>query len=315
MKTFDVTIAGDINLDLILYGLPAQMPEERELLADDFKLTLGGSSAILAHNLAALGCKVGLIGKVGHDEMGSIALGRLRQAGVDLSRCIEAVDATQTGVTVLLHHGTSRHILTYLGTMAELRAEDLDVQYLADSKHFHISSFFLQKALQKGLPELCRSLRSRGLTVSLDTNDDPDNRWGDAFSSMLPVVDILLPNEEEARRMARHDDLSEAIDWLAQRVPIVAVKCGSRGAIVQQQRQRWEIPPATVSPVDTIGAGDSFNAGFLSRFVQGVSLEACAAMGNLAAAISTLKPGGTESFRDPELLQRLRRGEGVAYQG
>lgn len=106
--------------------------------------------------------------------------------------------------------------------------------------------------------------------------------------------------------MAHQDDLSEAIHWLAERVPIVAVKCGRRGAIVQRQKQRSEIPAATVTPVDTIGAGDSFNAGFLSRFVKGDSLEACAVMGNLAASISTLRPGGTESFRDPDLLQQLR---------
>ncbi|MEG9436404.1 carbohydrate kinase family protein [Edaphobacter sp. HDX4] len=307
MKTFDVTIAGDINLDLILYGLPRQMPTERELLAKDFKLTLGGSSGILAHNLALLGSRVGLVGKVGRDEMGVVALDRLQQAGVDLSHCIQAVDGTQTGVTILLHHGSVRHILTYPGTMAELTTEELDVDYLAQAKHFHVSSFFLQKGLQRGLPGLCRNLRDQGMTVSLDTNDDPENLWGDAFTAMLPVIDVLLPNEDEARRMAHRDDLGEAIEWLAERVPIVAVKCGAQGSIVQQGQQRWTIPAAAVTPVDTIGAGDSFDAGFLSRFVQGDSPEACAAKGNLAAAISTLRPGGTEAFRDPELLGRVKQ--------
>lgn len=309
MKSFDVTIAGDINLDLILYGLPRQMPTERELLAKDFKLTLGGSSAILAHNLAALGSRVGLVGKVGRDEMGVVALDRLQQAGVDLSHCIQSVDGTSTGVTILLHHGSVRHILTYPGTMADLTTEELDVDYLAQAKHFHVSSFFLQKGLQHGLPELCRNLREQGMTVSLDTNDDPDDQWGEAFSAMLPVIDVLLPNEDEARRMAHKDDLSEAVTWLAERVPIVAVKCGARGAVVQQGKWRWEVPAATATPVDTIGAGDSFDAGFLSRFVQGEALEACAAKGNLAAAISTLRPGGTEAFRDPELLSRVKQPE------
>jgi sugar/nucleoside kinase (ribokinase family) len=147
------------------------------------------------------------------------------------------------------------------------------------------------------------------MTVSLDTNDDPENLWGDAFTAMLPVIDVLLPNEDEARRMARRDNLGEAIEWLAERVPIVAVKCGAQGSIVQQGQQRWTIPPAAVTPVDTIGAGDSFDAGFLSRFVQGDSPEACAAKGNLAAAVSTLRPGGTEAFRDPELLSRVKQSE------
>jgi sugar/nucleoside kinase (ribokinase family) len=306
MKSFDVTIAGDINLDLILYGLPKQMPLERELLARDFKLTLGGSSAILAHNLSALGSKVGMIGKVGRDEMGVLALERLQHAGVDLSHCLQATDGTQTGVTILLHHGAARHILTYLGTMADLRAEELDPDYLLQARHFHVSAFFLQKSLQSGLPALCRNLRSQGMSVSLDTNDDPDDLWGEAFLAMLPEIDLLLPNEDEARRMARTEDLSQAIQWLAERVPVVAVKCGSKGAIVQRGNQRWEIPATIVEPVDTIGAGDSFDAGFLSRYIKGEQMEACAWAGNQAAALSTLRPGGTEAFRDPELLSRIR---------
>lgn len=306
MKSFDVTIAGDINLDLILYGLPQQMPLERELLARDFKLTLGGSSAILAHNLSALGSKVGMIGKVGRDEMGVLALDRLRQAGVDLSRCIQTGDGMQTGVTILLHHGSARHILTFLGTMAELRTEELDLDYILQAPHFHVSAFFLQKGLQSGLPALCRTLREHGMTVSLDTNDDPDDLWGEAFLAMLPQIDLLLPNEDEARRMARTEDLSQAINWLAERVPIVAVKCGSKGAIVQRGNQRWEVPTTLVEPVDTIGAGDSFDAGFLSRFVKGEPLDACAWAGNHTAATSTLRAGGTEAFRDPELLNRIR---------
>jgi len=306
MKSFEVIIAGDINLDLILYGLPKQMPLERELLARDFKLTLGGSSAILAHNLSALGSKVGMIGKVGRDEMGALALDRLKHAGVDLSQCIQTTEGTQTGVTILLHHGSARHILTYLGTMAELRAEELNLEYLLQARHFHVSAFFLQKGLQSGLPSLCRTLREQGVSVSLDTNDDPDDIWGEPFLAMLPEIDLLLPNEDEARRMARTEDLSQAIHWLAARVPIVAVKCGSKGAIVQRGTQRWEIPATLVEPVDTIGAGDSFDAGFLARFLRGESLEACARAGNQAAAISTLRPGGTEAFRDPELLERVR---------
>ncbi|HEU4636342.1 MAG TPA: carbohydrate kinase family protein [Edaphobacter sp.] len=306
MKSFDVTIAGDMNLDLILYGLPRQMPLERELLARDFKLTLGGSSAILAHNLSALGSRVGMIGKVGRDEMGVLALERLQHAGVDLSHCIQTTDGTQTGVTILLHHGAARHILTYLGTMAELRTEELDADYLLQARHFHVSAFFLQKGLQSGLPALCRNLREQGMSVSLDTNDDPDDLWGEAFLAMLPQIDLLLPNEDEARRMARTEDLSQAVLWLAERVPVVAVKCGSRGAIVQRGSQRWEIPATTVEPVDTIGAGDSFDAGFLSRYVKGEPLDACAWAGNQTAAVSTLRPGGTEAFRDPELLSRIR---------
>ncbi|MBS1799511.1 MAG: carbohydrate kinase family protein [Acidobacteria bacterium] len=300
---FDVTIAGDINLDLILYGVDRGMPVEREIIASDFQMTLGGSAAIVAHNLAALDSQVGFIGKLGTDDLGEIALQRLLEIGVDTRCCVRNSGATQTGVTILLHHGTSRHILTYLGTMAEMTVADLNIDYLSDSKHFHISSFFLQKNLQRTLPALCRELRRRGLTVSLDTNDDPDDTWGDQFRAMLPCVDILLPNEEEAKKMSRKDNLQEAVAWLNEQVPIVVVKCGAQGALLKTSSLLLEIPPLAVSPVDTIGAGDSFNAGFLSQFVKGQNLEDCVAVGNTAAALSTLRSGGTEAFRDREFMQ------------
>jgi sugar/nucleoside kinase (ribokinase family) len=305
MKSFDVAIAGDINLDLILYGVPQEIPVERELLADRFCMTLGGSAAITAHNLAALKCRVGMIGKTGPDTLGDDALGRLIDRGVDVSRCIKGDRESQTGVTFLLPHDRVRHIVTYPGTIAELTVGDLDKDYVSQAKHFHVSSFFLQKKLQKDLPEFCRALRVQGMTVSLDTNDDPEDAWGENLSAMFSEIDLLFPNDDEARRVAHNDDLSEAIRWLARQVPVVAVKCGRDGAIVQAGETRWEIPAEAVTPVDTIGAGDSFNAGFLSRFIHSDSLDLCAKVGNNAAALSTLRAGGTESFRDDALVATL----------
>ena len=105
MQDLDITIAGEINLDLILYGLPREIPVEREVLATGFEATLGSSSAILAHNLAALGIATGFVTRVGRDELGEIALKRLAESGVDISRVIHATGPTLTGITILLHHG------------------------------------------------------------------------------------------------------------------------------------------------------------------------------------------------------------------
>ena len=151
LSNFDIVIAGEINLDLILYGLPEQMATERELLAHAFSMTLGSSSAILAHNLAALGSRVGFITKVGDDELGQLALARLGAAGVDLTRTVRSAGAG-SGVTVILPHERDRHILTYLGTISELRVEDLDFAYLGSARHFHMSSLFLQRALTAHVP-------------------------------------------------------------------------------------------------------------------------------------------------------------------
>jgi sugar/nucleoside kinase (ribokinase family) len=304
-KRFDVTIAGEINLDLIFYGFPEVMPVERELLANDFRLTLGSSSAILAHNLAALGVSVGFITRLGDDALGAIALERLAEKGVDITRVKRISGGTSTGVTVLLNHDGKRHILTYPGTMSEMVAADLDMPYLASGRHFHLSSLYLQKALQPDLLRICRELKAEGLTLSLDTNDDPDDKWGGALDELLGIVDIFLPNDDEACRISGKADAESAIEALAKRVPLVAVKCGKRGALVQTGNQRWHVPAEVVTPIDTIGAGDSFNAGFLAAYLRGETPNACAAFGNRTAALSTQRPGGTESFRDSSLIEKL----------
>lgn len=297
----DVTIAGEINLDLILYGLPVTLPLERELLATGFQSTLGSSSAILAHNLGVLGAKVGFITRVGNDALGSIALDRLRESGVDVSRTTHDDERT-TGLTVLLHHGESRRILTWPGTMSEMNFSHLDEPYLAGSRHFHISSLFLQRALAPDLPALFRRLKSAGLTLSLDTNDDPEDRWEGVLDELLDLIDILLPNEAEACRIAKRASLNEALEVLGARIPCIAVKCGQRGCVVQTQEKRFDVPGLAVSAVDTIGAGDSFNAGFLFAWLHGLPPEVCGRAGNISGALSTLRPGGTEAFREGKLV-------------
>jgi sugar/nucleoside kinase (ribokinase family) len=299
-KRFDITIAGEINLDLILYGLPEDMPVERELLGSGFKVTLGGSSSILAHNLAMLGSRVGFVTQIGRDEMGEIALSRLAESGVDLSQVVH-LDRVDTGVTLLLPHGQRRHILTYMGAMAEMTVADLNLAYLTSAHHFHLSSLFLQTGLQPGLSVLFDQLKAAGMTISLDTNDDPSNTWGGILDSLLDKIDILLPNEGEMIRIAGKSTLEEALDVMSLRAPLIVVKCGSKGAVVQQGNKRNWVSPLRVEVVDTIGAGDSFNAGFLNAYLKGLDPLQSAAMGNITGALSTLRSGGTESFRDSDL--------------
>jgi sugar/nucleoside kinase (ribokinase family) len=298
MPRFDVTIAGELNLDLILYGLPEQLQPERELLADRMMLTLGSSSAIVAHNLSALGSRVGFQSRIGDDPLGQIALERLQQGGVDVSRVRCASGATTTGLTVILHHEQWRNILTYSGTIAELSWDDLDLDYLADSRHFHFSSYYLQRGLRPRVGELFQRMKSKGLTISLDTNDDPDDRWEGDLHEILRHVDVFLPNEREACKAAGTEDLEAAITKLSELVPLVVVKLGKKGALAQRGKERLTAPSREVTPVDTVGAGDSFDAGFLHQFVRGADLQTCLASGNLAGALSTTWPGGTEAFRN-----------------
>ena len=301
MCLFDITIAGELNLDLILYGYPEEIPVERELLADDFRMTLGSSSAILAHNLAALGAKVGFVTCTGKDDLGRIAREHLAASGVDLAKA-RILDSSGTGVTIILPHEKNRHILTYAGTIAAMTLADLDMDYLASASHFHLSSLYLQRGLTADAPKLFERLKQAGLTISLDTNDDPDDAWGQPLQEILPLVDVFLPNDRELLRIAGKDTLEAALDELSPRVRYIAVKRGAKGSVAKCKDEFVAADPVIVNTVDTIGAGDSYDAGFLSAWLRGCSLAECARAGNITGALSTLRPGGTEAFRDAKLM-------------
>jgi sugar/nucleoside kinase (ribokinase family) len=303
---FDVTIAGELNLDLILYGLPPELTPERELLADNMVLTLGSSSAIVAHNLASLGTKVGFQSLIGDDALGKIALERLRLGGVDTSRVLDN-KSVGTGLSVILQRDSWRNILTYPGAITSLSLDDLDLQYLSDARHFHLSSYYLQSSLRPHVPDLFRRLKGAGLTISLDTNDDPEDRFeGDLFH-VLELVDIFLPNQREARRIAGTDDLEIALSKLSKIVPLLVVKAGAQGAVAIRGSERIERAAVNVNIVDPVGAGDSFDAGFLHAYLQGRNLRDCVAAGNAAGALCATRSGGTEAFLEHEHRDRFLR--------
>lgn len=294
---FDVTIAGELNLDLILYGFPESLPPERELLATDMSLTLGSSSAIVAYNLAALGSKVGFTSCIGDDDFGKLALSRLQEIGVDISTVVK-LPSEKTGLTVILPREKWRNILTYPGTIAKLVQHHLDFEFLSSARHLHLSSYFLQRALQPCIPDLLKRLKAAGLTISLDTNDDPADEWKSGVEQILPLVDVFLPNEREAQKITHSSSLDEALEKLNRLVPLVVVKLGSRGAIACRAAERLSSPAIPTQLLDPVGAGDSFDAGFLHAFVRGEDLQNCLESGNLAGALSVTRPGGTEAFRD-----------------
>jgi len=294
---FDVSVIGELNLDLIFYGLPAKLELDREHLATNLSLTLGSSSAIFAHNLARLGSNVGFSSSIGSDSLGPICIERLAEANVDLSR-VKKFDGKITGLTVILPQGKERYILTYPGTMADYSLADLDLKYVFDAKHLHVASYFLQKAIQPSLEQIFREAKAAGLTTSLDTNDDPDDRWTPEIQKLFPHLDLLMPNEHEACRMAGVDDVDKAIEILSKKVKTLVLKRGSKGAMVVSGEKQFTALPLAVKVVDAVGAGDSFNAGFLHEFVRKASLESCLAFGNVIAALSTTRGGGTEAFRD-----------------
>jgi len=301
---FDVAVVGELNLDIILSGLPHTLQLDHEYLAHDLKITLGSSSAIFAHNLALLGNKVSFSSTIGDDAFGELCLQRLGESGTDLSGVVRHA-TQQTGLTVILAQDVQRYILTYPGTMSAMRYEDLNLEYVCHAKHFHLSSYFLQRALRPKMVELFQHVKQRGLTTSLDTNDDPEEQWSEDIFPLLTYVDVLLPNEREACKLSRAQTVEAAAKSLSDAVPLVVIKRGSAGALARRGSELFSAPPLASALVDAVGAGDSFDAGFIHQYIRGAKIEDCLKFGNIAGALSVTRAGGTEAFRDKSHRERF----------
>lgn len=299
MKTerrLEVIVAGEANADLILRQAPP-LELDQEKLAQDMDLTLGGSSAITAHNLARLGVRVGFVGVVGEDWLGRFVEERLRSAGVDLTH-LKRLQGAKTGITVWHTRGRRRAGVTYPGTITRLRAADVPADYLVQARHLHVGAYFLLEGLHAGAAALFRRARRLGLTTSLDCNWDPAQRWDSHLREALSFTDVFLPNEDEARRITGERRLERAAERLGRLARIVVIKRGPRGALVWTSGRKLAVPAVRVRVVETTGAGDSFNAGFLARFVRGGTLEECARSGARAGARAVSRAGGTSAFEE-----------------
>lgn len=291
----DVVVVGELNPDLIFTGLDRPPVLGVEQLASGFELTLGSSSAIFAVALARLGSRVGMISKVGDDNFGSFCVNFLREQGVDTSRII--VDKRlKTGVTVSLSYPQDRLLVTYQGTIAGLKLGDLDWGYIKEARHLHVSSFYLQEGLRPDFATIFRNGKNFGLSTSLDTGWDPGDRWEKDIENLWGAVDVFLPNEREALRISGAESVDGALERLSRVIPVVAIKLGSKGCIARVGERTLHHLGFAIQVVDTTGAGDSFNAGFIYAYLNQMGLEEALLWGNACGALSASKAGGTSGY-------------------
>jgi sugar/nucleoside kinase (ribokinase family) len=302
MSDFDILVAGELNPDLILSD-PNLEPRfgQHEVLVESANLTIGSSSAIFACGAARLGLRVAFIGVVGDDEFGRFMCRSLSTSGVDASAVI--VDPTQrTGLSVILARGDDRAILTHAGAVGTLRADQVSSALLRRARHLHVASYFLQTALQPGLAELFRGAHAMGLTTSLDTNWDPHETWA-GLEHVLAVTDVFLPNEAEAMAITTCKDLESAVQDLSARVPQGAVKLGAQGAQGWRAMDRARVAAYPVPVVDTVGAGDCFDSGFIFGYLSGWTLQRSLELAVACGSLSTRAAGGTAA--QPTLAEAL----------
>lgn len=305
----EVLVVGELNVDIVVSG-PGAVPVfgQQENLVDDCQVVLGASSAIFACGIRRLGHATAMVGVIGDDAFGRVVSAALTERGVDISG-VHVDPQLRTGTTIILNPGSDRALLTHLGTIGATRREHVPANLLTRARHLHVGSVYLQRALQPDVADLFDQAHRQGLTVSLDPNWDPSGEW----TSLLPLlahVDVAFVNEAEAARLTADlvpDGLAAepAAYALAGRMragATMVVKRGAEGAVAVQNDRLWSTAALPVQPVDTTGAGDSFDAGFIHGLLTGADLPTCLAMGVACGSMSTRSAGGTGAQPDSEQL-------------
>ncbi len=313
MKNFDVSVIGELNIDFILNDMDSFPAIGKEILSRQMNITLGSSSAILASNLSSLGCKVAFIGKIGTDLFGDLILKSLHDCGVDTQAILRNEDL-KTGATVALNYGEDRAMVTHAGAMEQLFPEDIDWHTISQSKHLHISSYFIQKGIRKDIGNIFKQAKMAGLTTSFDPQWDPSENWDLDLTSLLPYVDVFLPNHKELLNLTGKQSIKEALNSIDSYANTVVVKLGRDGSLVHTKEKTIHLPAfLNTQVVDAIGAGDSFNAGYIHQFIQGLDPKECQEFGNMTGAFSTTASGGTGAFSNrANILQHIKEKYGYA---
>ena len=296
IKELDAIVVGELNVDLIFNKIDSIPEVGKEVLAKEMYLTLGSSSAIFANNLSILGSKVSFVGKVGYDSYSALVTSSLKRGGVQIDNIIKST-GEYTGITVAFSFDNDRMMVTYPGAMSTLKRDEISNDVLSKARHMHLSSVFLQPALKPGLVDLFRTAKSLGLTTSLDPQWDPSEKWDIQLKSLLPYVDIFLPNKAEIMKLTSGSSIKSAIDQVRSYANVVVVKDGTNGAVMWDKTNLIEKPARfNDKVVDTIGAGDSFNAGFINAYLKRRSLEECLDVATVTGALNTTAAGGTGAF-------------------
>ncbi len=301
-KSNDIVVIGELNVDLIASGVNTGPVLGTEVLAADFNIALGSASAIFACGIARLGHSVTFVSRIGNDDFGHFCLESLVQRGIATDH-IEIDVQSKTGVTVVISTAEDRSMVTFLGAIAELSLTEVPANIFQDNRHLHLTSYYLQKALQSDFPYLLDSAKAAGATTSFDPNSDPDQGRDEKVLEVCRHADILFLNEDEAKLLADTGDIEEAGRYLNGLSPTVAIKLGAKGAIGFRDNEIERVEGFKIDAVDSTGAGDSFAAGFVHAFLEGSDLKTCLKIGNACGAFSASRPGGTDGQADREELE------------
>jgi sugar/nucleoside kinase (ribokinase family) len=297
VKPLDVIVAGELFVDLIMSGFDFWPQPGREAFAREFHREIGGGAAITACGLAKLGSRTSVLGMVGLDS-GAWIVEQLQRSGVETTD-IRFHPTEPTAFTVAATMRQDRAFLTYAGANRGFPAMLMEAG-TAHTRHVHLACApNLDTAA-----ELVQAIHGKGSTVSLDVGWHEDWLADPRAVALLPFIDVFLPNEAEAARMTGAAEPSGCLRFLEKAgAKCVPLKLGSRGSAILREGEIVFVDAPRVTTVDTTGAGDCFDAGFLQAWLKGRPLASCLKLGNVCGALSTEAYGGIAGFPDWERIQ------------
>ena len=287
---------GNIYLETDFLGVNSgeqdSLEPNKSYSSTSYETYVGGSTTNFIKQLKKLGRNVGLIARIGKDETGKEVKRLLEADGITVEYLVES-EEVQTSIVVgivLSHNG--EHIPVIGGDANQnLRFSDIDfgLSLFNEASAVYLSGYFKQEKLWRDYPTLFSQLKDKGIKVFVDPQrlyPDTQDEQLEVFRASLRYVEGLFLNEQEIKGITKEDDQREALEKLSADGPkFIALKLGERGCVVCSDGNYYESEGISVSVVSTVGAGDSFNAGFITQYLLGKSLEGCAHFANATAAL------------------------------
>ena len=283
-KKYDVVVPGTYFCDMVFTGLP-EVPElGKDVFASDFQMVPGGVYYPVAI-LNQLGLKVGWKGQFGNDFFSRFMLDTIREEGIDTS-LIEVLDRSMRSLAASFSFEHERGFVSYVeAPYLPLTCEDIEKLDTRCLLLPGLENFWMD------LPEISRAKNRKNFIIYQECQYNNLTVDSPGLVEALRTVDIFAPNEAEALRLTGCSDVEDALVYLSGFIPLVVIKCGPKGAIAKRGEEVVRVPAIKIDVVDTTGAGDSFNAGFLFAYLADLSLETCLRHGAITGGLSTTGPG------------------------
>lgn len=308
-KRWDLYVYGDVNIDIVIPGVekfPKPGQEDEVPVMETF---VGGGGALLALGMGKLGLHPVFQGEVGDDCYGAFIRKIFRENNIDDS-LLRTSKTQKTGISLSFTNEKDRSFLTYRGTNESINIDTVDVEKVNDASHIHVTGYAGSTNHDSYLRFLRRIQEETQATVSFDVGWDSTGEWKREIYQLFPYIDVLFMNETEARHYGRKHNAKEAALDFAAYCGLAVIKLGKQGSIAVKGKDIYEAAAYTVEAIDTTGAGDSFNAGFLYGFLKGKSPEDSLRCGNGCGALSVTALGGNTGFptesRLMEFIQTYR---------